>query len=66
MPRFRLVVDDLRALPTWADRWRLMREHAFPPVEYMRGVYAPSSRTPLVWLYTRRMLVGARKWLAPP
>jgi hypothetical protein len=58
------VVDDLRSLPTWADRVRLMREYAFPPRRYMREIYAPASASPLPWLYVRRMVFGARRWLA--
>lgn len=58
------VVDDLRSLPTWRHRWRLAKDYAFPPVRYMREVYAPASESPLVWLYLRRMVFGARRWLA--
>ena len=61
--RVNAVLDDLKALGTWGDRWRLMRDYAFPPVTYMREVYAPASATPLPWLYVRRMFFGARKWL---
>jgi putative nucleotidyltransferase-like protein len=57
------VVDDLRSLPTWGHRWRLVKDYAFPPVRYMREVYAPSSGSPLPWLYLRRMVFGARRWL---
>jgi hypothetical protein len=59
-----VFATDLRALSTWADRWRLVREHVFPSPTYMRDVYAPSSRAPLSILYARRALRGARKWLA--
>jgi hypothetical protein len=58
-----VLVADLRALRSWTNRWRLVREHAFPPARYMRDVYAPSSRAPLPLLYARRALLGARKWL---
>jgi len=58
------VVDDLRSLPAWTDRVRLVREYAFPPKRYMREVYAPATATPLLWLYLRRMVFGARRWLA--
>ena len=60
--RVLVVLDDLRALGTWTDRWRLLRDYAFPPVNYMRDVYAPSSDLPLAWLYMRRMFFGAWKW----
>jgi hypothetical protein len=57
------LASDLRALESWSDRWRLVREHLFPPSQYMRDVYAPSSRAPLALLYARRAVLGARKWL---
>jgi hypothetical protein len=55
---------DLRALPSWSRRWQLIKEQVFPPARYMRDVYAPASAAPLPVLYTRRVLHGARKWLA--
>ncbi len=45
---------DLRTLPRWSDRVRLLAGHAFPPAAYMRTTYAPASRAPLGWLYARR------------
>lgn len=60
------VVGDLRALPSWGDRARLVRQHVFPPKSYMRRSYAPSSGAPLAVLYVRRALQGAWKWLAHP
>jgi hypothetical protein len=32
-----LLTADLRALPDWRSRARLLREHVFPPAEYMLG-----------------------------
>ncbi len=63
--RVTAVMEDLKALPTWNHRWRLVCDYAFPPAAYMREVYAPASTRPLSWLYARRMLFGARKWLQP-
>jgi len=60
------IADDLRALPTWSDRFRLIAQHAFPSPAYMRTHYAPTSSAPLPVLYARRVLHGARKWLARP
>jgi Uncharacterised nucleotidyltransferase len=60
------VVGDLRALPSWGDRARLVRQHVFPSKSYMRRSYAPSSGAPLAVLYVRRALQGAWKWLARP
>ena len=59
----RVVLDDLRALATWSERSRLVREHLFPSRDYMRSVYAPSSRMPLPAMYVLRALRGARRWL---
>jgi hypothetical protein len=60
------LLDDLRALTSWAERWRLVRAHVLPPVDYMRQVYAPSSRVPLPVLYVQRVLAGTRKWFVRP
>ena len=62
--RVQVLTSDLRALSSWTDRLRLVREHLFPSAPYMRNVYAPDSAAPLVLLYARRGLRGARKWLA--
>jgi hypothetical protein len=59
----RLVLDDLRALPSWSSRVRLVREHLFPSENYMRTMYAPGSALPLPVLYVRRILRGAGGWL---
>jgi hypothetical protein len=58
------AVWDFQALPTWTERLRLVRQHLFPPATYMRDVYAPASSAPLAFLYARRALRGARRWLA--
>jgi hypothetical protein len=52
---------DLRALQGWSARSRLLREHLFPPREYMRA-YAPDTRWPLSALYVRRAVTGAARW----
>lgn len=57
------VASDLQALPSWRDRWRLVREHLFPPRQYMREVYSMSKRAPLPWLYASRAMRGAWRWL---
>ncbi len=59
----RLVLDDLRALPSWNSRVRLLLEHLFPSEKYMRTMYAPDSALPLPFLYVRRILRGAGGWL---
>lgn len=63
-PKAREVLDDLRALPRWRDRARLMREHLFPGADYMRNVYAPESRAPLAVLYATRIARGMVRWLS--
>ena len=62
--QFATFVSDLRALSSWSDRGRLLREHLCPPATYMRQVYAPSSRAPLPALYVWRAVRGAWRWLA--
>lgn len=58
------VLDDLRSMPGWPERARLVRQHALPSPQYMREVYAPGSQRPLAILYVARMLKGAFKWLS--
>jgi hypothetical protein len=58
------IVSDLRALPTWSARSRLVSERLFPSARYMREVYARTSRAPLAWLYLLRALQGALKSLS--
>jgi hypothetical protein len=61
----RIVVDELRVLPGWRDRWRLVRQHVFPPADYMRKAYPSAGAVPLPALYAWRFLRGAGKWLTP-
>jgi len=53
---------DLRALPGWRARARLIAGHLFPPAGYMRNTYAPSSHAILPWLYAARFVRGLRGW----
>jgi hypothetical protein len=59
---------NLRGLPRWRDRARLLREVALPNPRYMleRAQYAPTwlAATRLPYLYCRRLLVGGWKVLA--
>lgn len=61
--RFEEVLSDLRALPGWARRARLVCEHAFPPPRYITGMYMVSNRAWLPALYTHRIVRGAWRWL---
>lgn len=63
VPQVRTMISDLRTLPRWSDRLRLVGQHVFPPAQYMRQVYAPASVAPLPLLYARRAVRGAVKWL---
>jgi len=62
-PRASVVISDLKSLPTWGARARLIAEHLFPPVAYMRARYPawPSLLVPLA--YVDRLLRGAPRWL---
>lgn len=60
------VAQDLRLLPTWSARSRLIWQHLFPAPSYMRTVYAPTSRSPLPVLYVRRAWRGAWRWMMRP
>jgi hypothetical protein len=43
----------------WRQRAQLIREHVFPPADYMRAVFGEG---PLALAYTRRVLRGVRRW----
>jgi hypothetical protein len=58
-----VLESDLRALTSWRDRWRLVREHAFPPADFIRQRYGVRNRIWLPALYLHRLLVGAAKWV---
>jgi hypothetical protein len=61
-----LLTADLRALPDWRSRLRLVREHLFPPAEYMLAVSGRSRRAVLPALYAWRIARGARSWFNRP
>lgn len=52
---------DLRALPAWSDRGRLIAEHLFPPRAFMLRQPGATRRN-LPWRYARRILAGPIKW----
>ncbi|HAK54405.1 MAG: nucleotidyltransferase family protein [Vicinamibacterales bacterium] len=52
------MAHDLRTLPRWRDRLRLVLEHLLPPADYMRRKYPAHGRAWLPWLYLRRAAVG--------
>ncbi len=55
--------SDLRVLPSWRARARLLYEHAFPPADFMLRSYHRSRRTWLPALYVHRMITGGLRWL---
>ena len=57
-----LLMDDLRALPDWRSRRRLLREHLFPPATFMVEAGHPPSVPRLTVLYAGRIVRGAARW----
>jgi hypothetical protein len=58
-----MLIDDVRVLQGWRARLTLLREHLFPDAAYMKRTYASGSSAPTPWLYARRIVSGAAKWL---
>jgi hypothetical protein len=58
-----ILRSDLRQLGSWSARLRLIREHLFPPVAYMRKAYGlrTPALVPLAFAY--RIALGASRWL---
>lgn len=59
------LISDLRSLPGWRQRIKLLREHAFPPRAYMLRRYQKCSPLYLPVLYAHR-LVHALRQLSHP
>jgi hypothetical protein len=57
-----VLVSDLRTLGSWRERFALVREHLFPPVNYMRKAYGLSHPALLPFAYLVRAVAGVRKW----
>jgi hypothetical protein len=66
-PRSRagLLLLDLRALDSWANRFRYVKQHAWPDREYMRERYGTGGAG-MLWAYLRRAVSGASAWLTRP
>jgi hypothetical protein len=58
-----VLASDLALLPGWRARLRLLREHAFPSVAFIRARYGCSSRAMLPLAYVHRLVTGACTWL---
>ena len=56
--------SDLRALPGWRARGRLLREHMFPSAMYMRARYGVQTNAFVPALYLWRIIRGAPKWFS--
>ena len=61
--RLRRLAEDLRALPDWSARLRLLKEHAIPDVDYMRKRFGVRSYYLLPYYYAKRIVRGAGGWL---
>jgi hypothetical protein len=59
--RRRVLLTNLRALASWRERARLVRELLFPPAEYLLAKYRAHSRWLLPWWYVRRVAEGVWK-----
>ncbi|MEO5896077.1 MAG: nucleotidyltransferase family protein [Vicinamibacterales bacterium] len=57
-----VLISDLKALTSWHDRIRLVREHVFPPAAFIQQRYGTTSRWLLPALYVHRFVTGASKW----
>jgi hypothetical protein len=58
-----VLISDLRSLPTWRQRTRLVREHLFPPPGYVLQHYGARSAALLPAYYLHRLVAGAGRWL---
>ena len=57
------LVSDLGALPGMRARVRLVWQHLFPRPGYMLQKYGARSRMLLPYLYVKRIIAGAPRWL---
>lgn len=64
--RWKTEFSDLRSLPGWPQRLRLIKEHLLPSAEYMLS--KDQTRNPLLlpWLYAKRITQGVIKILRQP
>ena len=60
--RLRDLGYDLRALPRWRDRGRLVIEHLLPPPSFVLADAGTSHTSLLPWLYARRLISGSVAW----
>ena len=60
-----ILRSDLEALPGWRARALLLREHLFPPADFVTASAAPAPSKWLPLLYLKRILRGAAGWFEP-
>lgn len=59
--RWRTEWSNLRSLQGWRPRLRLLKEHLFPPADYVLHKYQAGNRLLLPWLYLKRIGQGLYK-----
>lgn len=62
--RIDILRSDLLAVRGWARKIRLIREHLFPPADFVRARYG--SDIPVLFAYVDRILGGVGKWFRAP
>jgi hypothetical protein len=60
--RVSVLREDLAALPDWRARARLVAEHLFPSLDYMRAQYPRWPAAVLPFAYADRIARGASDW----
>jgi hypothetical protein len=58
-----VLLSDWRRLSGWRERAAFLREHLFPPADYVLRKYGVRTRAALPLLYAQRLVTGAGKWL---
>ena len=61
-----VIFDDFRMLPSWKERLRLLKEHAFPQPSYICRKYNVSNPLWLPFLYIRRLVFGIFRLIRRP
>lgn len=59
--RLGVELSNLRSLGSWSERLGLLKEHLFPPADYLLAKYGTSARGRLPLLYLRRIWEGIPK-----
>ena len=56
------LVSDLHTLDGWQPRLKLLREHLFPPVAYIRRTYGLAHPVLIPFGYAHRIVAGFGRW----